>query len=184
MFGKLGIRATLRGKLSSVPYYRFSGLVLIGTYVLMLLGAYTSAIGAGLSCPDWPTCYGTVVPFFYPEIVASSPYTALQVFAEWVHRGLAMVIGVAILGTAVAAHLLEKPPIVRWSATIALVLLPIQVVLGGLTVTEDLMPVIVTAHLGTAILILLGLATTTLIDWLGTRGNSPAHPGPRHTADD
>jgi cytochrome c oxidase assembly protein subunit 15 len=34
-------------------------ITLVSTYILMLLGAYTSAIGAGLSCPDWPTCYGT-----------------------------------------------------------------------------------------------------------------------------
>lgn len=184
MFGLSGIRVSLEGRLSSASYYRFSGAVLVGTYVLMLLGAYTSAIGAGLSCPDWPTCYGTVVPFFNPEIVASSPYTALQIFAEWAHRGLAMIMGFAILGTAVAAHLLEKPPIVRWSATVALVLLPIQVILGALTVTENLKPIIVTAHLGTAILILLGLATTTIVDWLDSRGRRPAHPGPRHIADD
>lgn len=54
----------------------------MGTYVLMILGAYTSAIGGGLSCPDWPMCYGTVVPFLNPEIIANSPYSVLQIFAE------------------------------------------------------------------------------------------------------
>ena len=50
-----------------------AGVTLVGTSLVMLLGAYTSAIGAGLSCPDWPTCYGTWVPFLQPEIIADSP---------------------------------------------------------------------------------------------------------------
>jgi hypothetical protein len=46
---------------------------LAGTYVLVILGAYTGAIGASLSCPYWPKCYGTVVPSLRLEIIASSP---------------------------------------------------------------------------------------------------------------
>ncbi|GAA0213555.1 hypothetical protein GCM10009000_030460 [Halobacterium noricense] len=133
----------------------------------MLLGAYTSAIGAGLSCPDWPTCYGTWVPFLQPEIIANSPYSALQIFAEWAHRGLAMTAGVLIVGTTLGAWVTHRnTPIVKWSATAALVLLPLQVILGGLTVTEDLQPTIVTTHLGVAILILLCLLTTCLVAYL------------------
>lgn len=41
---------------SRFAYTHFAGMTLVLTYVLMLLDAYTSAIGAGLSCPDWPTC--------------------------------------------------------------------------------------------------------------------------------
>ena len=146
-------------------YYHLSGSVLAGTYVLMLLGAYTSAIGAGLSCPDWPACYGTVVPFLHPEIINSSPYTALQIFAEWAHRGVAMLVGLGILATTGAAYRLQKQPLVRRTAAVALLLLPLQVVLGGLTVTANLQPLIVTSHLGTAIVILLLLCTTTVIDY-------------------
>ncbi|MDS0223442.1 COX15/CtaA family protein [Haloarcula sp. S1AR25-5A] len=133
----------------------------------MLLGAYTSAIGAGLSCPDWPTCYGTWVPFLQPEIIANSPYSALQIFAEWAHRGLAMTAGVLIVGTTIGAWVTHRnTPIVKWSATAALALLPLQVILGGLTVTENLQPIIVTTHLGVAILILLCLLTTFLVAYL------------------
>jgi heme A synthase len=158
------IRTMLRGQLT---FRYLAGGTLVGTYVLMLLGAYTSAIGAGLSCPDWPTCYGTVIPFLHPEIIADSPYSAWQIFAEWAHRGLAMIVGVLILGTAVAAWRTQRDrPVVVWSATSALILLPIQVALGRFTVTRLLQPVIVTAHLGVAVLILVGLTTTTLAAWL------------------
>ena len=150
-----------------VPFHWLAGSTLVATYVVMLLGAYTSAIGAGLSCPDWPTCYGTVIPFLHPAIVADAPYSAWQIFAEWAHRGLAMIAGLLILGTAIAAWRTQRDrPVVVWSATSALVLLPIQVALGRFTVTRLLQPVIVTAHLGTAVLILVGLTTTTLAAWL------------------
>ena len=152
---------------SRIHYHHLSGLTLVSTYVVMLLGAYTSAIGAGLSCPDWPTCYGTWVPFLQQEIIAESSYSALQIFAEWAHRGLALTTGFLILGTAVAAWRVHRDQLlIVWSATAALVLLPIQVFLGGLTVTRNLKPIIVTTHLGVAILILLGLLTTFLLGWL------------------
>lgn len=150
----------------AVRYYHLSGAVLAGTVVLMLLGAYTSAIGAGLACPDWPTCYGTVVPFLHAEVISQAPYTRVQIFAEWAHRGVAMVVGLGMLATAALAYRREKCRLVRWSAAAAVLLLPVQVLLGGLTVTENLQPAIVTGHLGVALLILLALCTTTVADAL------------------
>lgn len=152
--------------MATFSYYHLSGIVLVGTYVLMLLGAYTSAIGAGLACPDWPTCYGTLVPFLHPEIVQESPYTTLQIFAEWAHRGLASVMGIGIVATAVVAYRRKESTVLVGSAAAAASLLPVQVLLGGLTVTQNLQPLVVVSHLGVAILILLSLLTTTLTDWL------------------
>ena len=152
---------------SRIRFRHLAGGTLGLTYVLMLLGAYTSAIGAGLSCPDWPACYGAWVPFLHPGIIANSPYSAWQIFAEWFHRGLAMVVGFLILGMTLAAWRVQRDrPLVVWTATLALLLLPIQVVLGGLTVTRLLQPLIVTAHLGTAVMILLALMTATLTAWI------------------
>jgi cytochrome c oxidase assembly protein subunit 15 len=74
-----------------------------------------------------------------------------------------MIVGFLILGTVGAAWRYERDrPLVVWSATLALLILPVQVILGGLTVTELLQPVIVTAHLGTAILILIALTIATV----------------------
>jgi len=158
-----------------IRYYYLSGAVLVGTYVLMVLGAYTSAIGAGLSCPDWPMCYGTLVPFLHPQIVSNSPYSGLQIFAEWAHRGVAVIVGIGILATTGVAYQRRKESLVRRTAAAALLLLPIQVVLGGLTVTANLQPLIVTSHLGTAILILLMLCTTTVADYLVQSGTDRSH---------
>ncbi|MFB6266972.1 MAG: heme A synthase [Halodesulfurarchaeum sp.] len=152
-----------------LPYRYLAGATLLVTFIVMVLGSYTSAIGAGLSCPDWPTCYGSFIPWLHPEVIENAPYTTLQIFAEWFHRGMAMVAGFLILGTAIGswrAH--REHGLIRWTATLALVLLPLQVILGGLTVTENLAPFIVTSHLAVAILILLLLTVSTLSSWFVT----------------
>ena len=78
-----------------------------------------------------------------------------------------MIVGALILITTIAAWKTQhQHRIVVWSATLALGFLPVQVVLGGLTVTELLQPVIVTAHLGVAVLIVLSLSTATAVAWI------------------
>ena len=37
------------------------------TFFLIVLGAWVRVAGAGLACPDWPTCYGQLLPFPPPE---------------------------------------------------------------------------------------------------------------------
>ncbi|MHB9285501.1 COX15/CtaA family protein [Halobacteriales archaeon Cl-PHB] len=170
------IRERSLGIVRRARYHHLAATTLVGTYVLMILGSYTGAIGAGLSCPDWPTCYGTAVPFLHPEIVAEAPYSALQIFAEWAHRGLAMVVGVLIIATAVTAWRSGRSRLVVGAAAVATALLPLQVLLGSLTVTEALEPSVVTAHLATASLILVALTVTTVASWLGYRAETTARP--------
>lgn len=47
----------------------------ITTYILMVMGNVVTSTGSGLACPDWPLCYGTVVP---PR--------EIQIWFEWGHR--------------------------------------------------------------------------------------------------
>jgi cytochrome c oxidase assembly protein subunit 15 len=162
----LGARLVAR-----VQHWHVALLTLASTYVLMLLGAYTSAIGAGLACPDWPTCYGGLYPFSNPQAYHDAGYTGLQVFAEWAHRTWAAATGPLILATAVTALAFHRGRrLVTWPAVAAVVILPLQVILGGLTVTRDLQPFIVTSHLGTAILILVALTVTVVAGALYERG--------------
>ena len=152
--------------LSLLPYRYVATTTVVFTFVLMLLGAYTSAIGAGLSCPDWPKCYGVWIPFLHPEIMADAPYSSTQIFAEWAHRGLASIVGVMIIGTVASAWATHRNRrSITWSATLALLILPVQVVMGGLTVTQLLEPFIVTSHLGLAILVLVCLVVSTISAW-------------------
>jgi cytochrome c oxidase assembly protein subunit 15 len=102
-------------------------------------------MNAGLACPDWPLCYGTLFP---------QQQMNLQVFLEWFHRLDAALIGtttIALVGLSVW-YRRSLPAWTPWMSCLALGLIVFQGVLGGLTVTELLRFDIVTAHLGTALL--------------------------------
>ncbi|MFY7933251.1 MAG: COX15/CtaA family protein, partial [Microcystis aeruginosa] len=119
--------------------------IAIATFALMVVGAATRVMNAGLACPDWPLCYGQWIP---------SQQMNLQVFLEWFHRLDASLIGfstIALVGLSwwYRRHL---PPWLLPSAIAALALILLQGVLGGLTVTQLLRFDIVTAHLATALL--------------------------------
>ncbi|HAX88227.1 MAG TPA: heme A synthase [Cyanobacteria bacterium UBA11370] len=137
--------------------------IAIATLLLMAVGSATRVMNAGLACPDWPLCYGQLVP---------SQQMNLQVFLEWFHRLDAGLIGLSAIALAVwcwwARHSL--PNWLPWAATFALVLIVFQGVLGGLTVTELLRFDIVTAHLGTALLFFSTLLVigTALLPYKGT----------------
>ncbi len=145
----------------------------IATLLLMAVGSATRVMNAGLACPDWPLCYGQLVP---------TRQMNLQVFLEWFHRLDAALIG----ATAIALSALswwfrqQLPRWLPWAATFALFLIVFQGILGGLTVTQLLRFDIVTAHLGTALLffstlIMIGTALTPYqgtkaagkLSWLG-----------------
>lgn len=117
----------------------------IATLLLMAIGSATRVMNAGLACPDWPLCYGTLVP---------SQQMNLQVFLEWFHRLDAALIGLMAiaLATFTVWHRRLLPSWLPWAAMVALGLIVFQGALGGLTVTELLRFDIVTAHLGTALL--------------------------------
>jgi len=113
------------------------GALLALVFGLIVLGALVRAHGAGLACPDWPLCFGEVVPRF-----------DLKVAFEWSHRAVAGV--VALVFTALSWRALREPalrPAVRgWIAAGAL-LLALQILLGALTVWQLLAQWTVTSHL-------------------------------------
>ncbi|NEQ51602.1 MAG: heme A synthase [Leptolyngbya sp. SIO3F4] len=118
----------------------------VATLVLMAIGSATRVMNAGLACPDWPLCYGQLVP---------SQQMNLQVFLEWFHRLDASLIGLMAIGLITLSirwrRSLDKW--VPWTAGFVLFLVVFQGILGGLTVTQLLRFDIVTAHLGTALLV-------------------------------
>lgn len=119
--------------------------MVIATLVLMAIGSATRVMNAGLACPDWPLCYGTLFP---------SQQMNLQVFLEWFHRLDAALIGVMAIALVALTWWKRQflPTWTPWIALLALGLIVFQGILGGLTVTELLRFDIVTAHLGTALL--------------------------------
>ncbi len=127
---------------------------LLAGYATVVLGGYVSNIGAGLACPDWPTCNGQIVP----------PLGDPAVLAEYVHRLAAFLTGVLALVTFVFVwwrHRGHKALLIATSAAFGLLIL--QVTLGALTVTSLLDPVVVTAHLAVATAFIATLTWNTVL---------------------
>jgi len=121
--------------------------IAIATFLLMAVGSATRVMNAGLACPDWPLCYGQLVP---------SAQMNLQVFLEWFHRLDAALIGFSTIALVALSwwYRQELPKWLCFASLFALFLIVFQGILGGLTVTQLLRFDIVTAHLGTAFLFL------------------------------
>lgn len=140
----------------------FFGLA-FATLGLMALGSSTRVMNAGLSCPDWPLCFGTLMP---------AEQMNLQVFLEWFHRVIASSVGFVMVAIALATVWFrrELPKWLPFAALGAFSLVVCQGILGGLTVTQLLRFDIVTAHLATGLLFfstLLAIATF-LLPYRGT----------------
>jgi heme o synthase len=151
---------------------RLGVLVCIWTFAVMMLGGYTSALGAGLSCPDWPTCYGQWLPPFPsadnqgvdPETGFPVAYTNHQIMAEWVHRLIAALLGPFLIAFAWFAWREQRLPApARLIPFAGCGILFLQYILGGLTVLRLSEPVLVTAHLGTATVFIIMMAVTTVL---------------------
>ncbi|MFP4219533.1 MAG: COX15/CtaA family protein [Phormidium sp.] len=141
--------------------------IAIATVILMAIGSATRVANAGLACPDWPLCYGQLVP---------TAQMNLQVFLEWFHRLDASIIGlltIALVGQTWWRRSL-LPNWLPWAAVAALALVLVQGLLGGLTVTEMLRFDIVTAHLGTALLFFVTVLTIG-VALLPYQGNGTAN---------
>jgi cytochrome c oxidase assembly protein subunit 15 len=122
---------------------------------LMALGSATRVMNAGLSCPDWPLCYGQVLP---------SNEMNLQVFLEWFHRLVATTIGLTTLGFFVTSlwHRRQLSAGFPQAIGFAVLVVLMQGILGGLTVTQLLRFDIVTAHLGTGLFFFMTLLTIAI----------------------
>ena len=134
--------------------------------VVVVLGAFTRLVDAGLGCPDWPGCYGFLtVPETAQEVdiatkrFPDAPVEAHKAWWEMIHRYFATTLGllmVIIAGLVIARRHADVPfklPI------FLLVLVIAQGAFGAWTVTLKLWPQVVTAHL------LGGFATLSLL-WL------------------
>ena len=135
--------------------------------VVVVLGAYVRLTAAGLGCPDWPGCYGHLTPAAAeqnPQAQAAWPGTPFDVGKAWremIHRYAASTLGLIIMAiTAIAIASRQTRPMSPVYALVLLATVVFQGILGMLTVTWQLKPLVVTLHL------LFGLTTLSLLWWL------------------
>src|SRR2546429_2024730 len=136
-------------------------------FIVVVLGAYVRLTAAGLGCPDWPGCYGHLTPPGAEHSPAAQaayggrPLGLGKAWREMVHRYAAGALGVVILSlTALAISARRRRRVSLPFALALFATLIVQALLGMLTVTWQLKPLIVTLHL------LFGMTTLGLLWWL------------------
>jgi heme A synthase len=146
-------------------HFRAYAVTVAWTLVLLLLGSVVHATESSLACPDWPTCFGTMMP-------------AMEggVFWEHLHR---LVAGGLMLMFLLATWLVRSEvPERTWlfrASLLGMGLLVVQAVFGGVTVLLRLPDWISTTHLGLALLF-LGLATALAAASSPARARRPDLP--------
>ncbi|MGQ0442948.1 MAG: COX15/CtaA family protein [Methylophilaceae bacterium] len=152
-------------------FKRLAYLATILTLCVVVLGAYVRLSDAGLGCPDWPGCYGTLTVPQSSEAIAhaqatypDSPIEHHKAWKEMVHRYLAGILGLFVLAIFVQGwrerNTIHVSP---WLPTALLFLVIFQALLGMWTVTMLLKPAVVTLHL------MGGMSTLALLVWISHR---------------
>ena len=120
----------------------------IAIIALIGIGSATRVMEAGLACPDWPLCYGSLLP---------SSHFNLRVFLEWFHRLDAFLVGILILTEFILSLIWRKylPAYLSRKYSLLLFLVILQGSLGALTVINMLDSFTVMGHLFIAFLLLI-----------------------------
>ncbi len=125
----------------------FANGSVISTYVLILIGGYVTTTNSGAACgaspgtESWPFCNGAIFPNF------NDPAQVI----EFSHRIFNFVVAFFIVGTTILAwgRYKQEKNVLLFS-TVGFIGLLAQIILGMVTVTSDLNPVVGDAHLGLA----------------------------------
>ena len=145
-------------------FQKLAATTVVGTLLLVTIGVIVRSTDSGLGCPDWPFCYGQLLP------AINDP----KAWIEWLHRTVAAVLGVLIVAQTVVAwrdHRDRRSLV--WGSLGAVALVGFQAYLGRQTVLEGNTAESVTAHLATS-QALLGLLVYLLV-----RSYFPARIGGR-----
>ena len=154
-----------------IRFKRLSLFAAILALCVVVLGAYVRLSDAGLGCPDWPGCYGSLtVPQSEAAIQkaqATFPHSTLETGKAWkemAHRYLAGTLGLSVLVLFVlgwrSRNTIKVSPLLP---TALLIIIAFQAALGMWTVTMLLKPAIVSAHL------IGGMTTLALLVWIAHR---------------
>lgn len=175
-------------------FQKLSTAALVSVLFLMFVGAIVRVTGSGMGCPDWPTCWGCLIPPTKVEQVdfnklpierfqkraeregrdpatitregLRSEFNPRHVWTEFINRLCSLPVGFFSLATFIAAFWQRsKRPLVFWSAFASLFLVLVNAWMGARVVYSGLKPGVLTTHLALAMLL---LGTLSYCAWGGT----------------
>ncbi len=166
---------------------------LISVLLLLFVGAIVRATGSGLGCPDWPTCWGKLVPPTKADQVdfekidlekfrrkaerfgrdpaevtresLRAEFDPVHTWVEYINRLCAMPVGILSLALMIASFCRKKRSgIVCLMSVSAFALVLVNAWLGRSVVLSGLKPGMITLHVGLAIILLCVLV---YVSWKG-----------------
>ncbi len=152
---------------SASRFRRLGLLTIFAVYFVILVGGIVRASGAGMGCPDWPTCFGqwippveeSQLPANYHEIYAARGYentvfNPVKTWTEYTNRLVGVTIGVLVLLTAWSSRIyLKTDKSIFYLAVSVLLLICFQAWLGSAVVASNLKPLMITLHMLLALFI-------------------------------
>lgn len=161
------------------------------TLGLVVAGGLVRATGAGLGCPDWPTCWGCWLPptelndipsqldaagepYYLDKLDRKqylSKFDSTKMWIEYLNRVLGVLIGIFIIATFVVSFPLRKSkPSLFYGSLIALLMVIFQGWLGSIVVESELMPGMITLHMLLAMILLSLLISLQAWSSFGSKG--------------
>jgi cytochrome c oxidase assembly protein subunit 15 len=139
--------------------FRTFGIIsLVSIYLLILAGGIVRSTGSGMGCPDWPKCFGRMIPptqaselpFNYQEIYKEKLhgqvlFNPTKTWIEYLNRLLGALTGIFVFIATILSVKHGKKVFLHTMAALILVLL--NAVLGKYVVDSFLLPGVVTAHM-------------------------------------
>ena len=178
---------------------RLAWIALVCLIILIVAGAIVRVTGSGLGCPDWPTCWGRLIPptsadqidiekldiskfkrqaerrgmdpdSITRETVLES-FDPVHTWIEFINRLVSLPLGFAVLVLAVVSLKSERHRVlVAILSWIALINVLFNAFLGAKVVRSGLQPGIITLHMALAFLLISILIT---IIWLSRPDPAP-----------
>ena len=159
---------------AALHFRRLGMLTICAVYFVILVGGIVRASGAGMGCPDWPTCFGQWIPPIseaqlptnYHEIYAQRGYentefNPIKTWTEYTNRLVGVAIGFLIFLTAWSSRIyLKSDKPVFYLAVTAFLLVGFQGWLGSTVVASNLNPLKITIHMVAALIIVALLIYT------------------------
>jgi heme a synthase len=146
-------------------FRRVAIITVYAVYFLILVGGIVRASGAGMGCPDWPTCFGKLIPptqesqlptDYHQRYIGygNTQFNVIKTWTEYLNRLTGVTIGFLIFLTAWKSRIYRKydRPIFYLSWAVFF-LVGFQGWLGSTVVASNLKPAIITLHMLLAMVI-------------------------------
>jgi len=158
-----------------IRFRRFGILTIAAVFFLIFVGGLVRSTGSGMGCPDWPKCFGKLVP---PTDISELPtdyktqfavagkeiadFDVYKTWIEYVNRLIGVLIGFLVFLTVIFAipYLKSDKKKIFWLSFLAFILVGIQGWIGAKVVSSDLAVYMVTIHMLIALIIVALLIYT------------------------